>query len=43
MLLVAGLLWVYWKLYAARHFHGPTAADEQALQRLEAQTSAKPR
>jgi amino acid transporter len=36
MLLVGVLLFIYWKAHAARHFHGPTRADESALKRLEA-------
>jgi amino acid transporter len=32
MLLLAALLAIYWKLHARRHFHGPTKADEKALQ-----------
>jgi len=35
MLLVGALLFAYWKLHAARHFHGPTRADEAALEKLE--------
>ena len=37
MLLVALLLVAYWKLHAARHFHGPTQADEVALEKMQAQ------
>jgi amino acid transporter len=36
MLLMALVLWIYWRAHAARHFHGPTRADESALQTLEA-------
>jgi amino acid transporter len=36
MLLVAALLWVYWKAYAAKYFHGPTDVDKTALLKLEA-------
>ena len=36
MLLVGALLWIYWKVHAGKHFHGPTHADETALQKLEA-------
>jgi amino acid transporter len=35
MLLVALLLWIYWKAYASRHFHGPTLTDEKALKKLD--------
>jgi amino acid transporter len=31
MLLLSALMFLYWKLYARRHFHGPTKAGEQAL------------
>ncbi len=34
MLLVGVLLLIYWKACAARHFHGPTRADESALQEI---------
>jgi amino acid transporter len=37
MLLVSALLFIYWKAYAARHFRGPTRADESALEKLQAQ------
>ena len=36
MLLVGALLFLYWKAHAARHFNGPTRADESALKRMEA-------
>jgi amino acid transporter len=35
MLLVAALLFIYWKAHASSHFHGPTRADESALKRME--------
>jgi amino acid transporter len=35
MLLMALLLFVYWKLHAARHFHGPTRADQAALEKVQ--------
>ena len=34
MLLVAIALGLYWRLYARRHFRGPTRADEKALEHL---------
>jgi amino acid transporter len=40
MALLAGLLAVYWKVHAARHFHGPTRADERALERLQGEPAA---
>jgi amino acid transporter len=36
MVLVALLLFAYWKLHAARHFQGPTRADAVALEKIQA-------
>jgi amino acid transporter len=35
MLLVAILLFLYWKVHASRHFRGPSRADEAALRQIE--------
>jgi amino acid transporter len=40
MLLLGLLLAIYWKVHAARYFHGPTTADAQELQRFGTEQAA---